>query len=198
MIGNKLCLLAKIYITFFKLGCISFGGGYAMIPLIEREVVEGRKWVDGKKIIDIFAVSGSLPGTIALNSSAFVGYCVAGVPGAISALLGNLTPSVIVVLTFSVIFMKFRENTAVKSAFKGIYPAIVGLVSYASYKFGKSAIGDVKCIAIMILAFCAALFLGLDPITLIVCGALTGIAITFVKSIFVLKRNKDAIAKDGE
>lgn len=113
-----------------------------MIPLIEREVVEKKRWVEKEKIVDIFAVAESLPGATALNTSAFVGYSVAGIPGAIFALLGNMTPSIIIVLTLSILFIKFSTYTAVKAAFKGIYPVIVGLIAYASYKIGKTAIKD--------------------------------------------------------
>ncbi len=198
MLKKKFKLLLEIYIAFFKLGSISFGGGYSMIPLIEREVVEDKKWVDKQKIIDIFAVSESLPGAIGLNSSAFVGYSVAGIPGAIFALLGNLTPSVIIVLTLSVVFMKFNNNPSVKSAFRGIYPAIVGLVAYASYKMGKTALEDKACIGIMIVTFCCSMFLQIDPIPLIVSGAIAGVVISSVKMIIKARRNSGVIMQEKE
>ena len=132
MSKDKLKLLSQIYISFLKLGSMSFGGGYAMIPLIEREAVEEKKWVEKEKLVDVFAVSESLPGAIALNSSAFVGYTVAGTPGAVAALAGNLTPSVIIVLTLSVLFARYSDNPVVSSAFSGIYPVITGLILYAA------------------------------------------------------------------
>ena len=110
---SKLRLLAEIYFTFLKLGSVSFGGGYAMISLIEREIVNEKKWVEKEKIIDIFAVSESLPGAIALNSSAFVGFSIAGIPGAIAALLGNLTSPVIIVLTLMIIFANIKDYPVV-------------------------------------------------------------------------------------
>lgn len=112
--GVDLKLLLEVFIVFFKLGCFSFGGGYAAIPLIEKEVVQNKKWLEQEKIIDIFAVSQALPGAIALNSSAFVGYSIAGIPGAIAALLGNLVPSVFIVfllisLLFNIAIMKWLK-----------------------------------------------------------------------------------------
>jgi chromate transporter len=181
MKNNKLKLLIEIYISFLKLGCVGFGGGYSMIPLIEREVVEEKKWVDKEKIVDIFAVAESLPGATALNSSAFVGYSVAGVPGAIAALLGNMMPSVIIVLIMSTIFVKYSTYPGVRAAFRGIYPVILGLITYAAYKIGKTAIRDVIGIIIAVLAFIGALFLHLEPIPLIIAGAAAGITISYVK-----------------
>lgn len=119
---ENLKLLLQIYISFLKLGFVSFGGGYSVMPLIQIEVVENRKWVEREKIVDIFAVSGSLPGAIALNSSTFVGYSVARIPGALAALLGNVTPSVFIVLILNILFTKYGAYPGVKSAFRGIYP----------------------------------------------------------------------------
>lgn len=180
---NKFSLLMEIFVTFFKLGCISFGGGYSMIPLIEREAVEEKKWVDKEKIVDIFAVAESLPGAIALNSSAFVGFSVCGIPGAIAALLGNMTPSVVIILSLSVIFDKIKDNSYVISAFRGIKPAIIGLISYAAYKIGKTAIKDPLCIAIAILSFVCAIILHIEPVKIIISGALLGILLTYIKNI---------------
>ena len=188
MIGKKIKFLAEIYITFFKLGSFSFGGGYAMIPLIEREIVYEKKWVEKEKIVDIFAVSESLPGAIALNSSAFVGYSIAGIPGAITALLGNLTPSVIIVLTFSILFMKFSTNTLVQSVFMGIRPAIIGLILYAVYKIGKTAVVDLAGVIIMIAAFGSTMFLHVSPIPVIIFGAAAGIAIKCIKTALDIKK----------
>ncbi len=178
-------LILEIFTTFLKLGCFSFGGGYAMIPLIEREVVEEKKWIEKEKVIDIFAVAESLPGAIALNSSAFVGYSVAGIPGAIAALLGNLTPSVIIVLTLSILLRQFNDNIYVQKAFLGIRPAIIGLISYAGYKIGKTAIKDLFGWIVMIIAFIGALFMNIPPIPLIIFGAVVGISYTTVSNVIL-------------
>ena len=156
-----------------------------MIPLIEREIVGKKEWVEKEKIVDIFSVAGSLPGAIALNTSAFVGYYVAGIPGAICALLGNMTPSVIIVLTISILFLKFSTYTAVKAAFKGIYPVIVGMK-------------DITCILIAIVAFGLSLFFDVEPIPIIIVGAIAGIVIVAIRSTKAYKSLKQPITKDGE
>ncbi len=181
MLKDKLKLLIQIYISFFKLGAVSFGGGYSMIPLIEREVVDNKKWVEKEKIVDIFAVAESLPGAIALNASTFVGYAVAGIPGAIAALLGNVTPSVTIVITLSALFSKLSAYPVVKSIFKAIYPVIVGLILYAAYKIGKTAVKDFTCLIFAAAAFAASMFLHLDPIPLIIAGIVCGLAVSRIK-----------------
>ena len=174
---EKIKLIIEIYVSFLKLGSVGFGGGYSMIPLIEREAVEEKKWVDKEKIVDIFAIAESLPGATALNSSAFVGYSVADVPGALAALIGNMTPAVIIVLTISALFMQYSNYPQVKSAFRGIYPVIVGLIAYAGFKIGKTAIKDLTGIIIAFVAFVLAIFFHVEPIPLIIAGAVTGILI---------------------
>lgn len=173
--------LGEIFITFFKLGCIGFGGGFSMIPLIEREVVEKKKWVEKEEIVDILAVASSLPGATALNASAFVGYSVAGIPGAVLALLGNMAPSVIIVLTLSAMFVKFSTYAVVKAAFKGIYPVITGLIFYAAYKIGKTSIKDKTGMIIGVVTLGCSMFLGIDPIPLIICGGISGVLITSIR-----------------
>lgn len=189
MSKNNLKKLLEIYFSFFKLGCFSFGGGYAMIPLIEHEVVEKKKWIEKEKIIDIFAVSQSIPGAIAMNSSAFVGYSIQGVTGAVTALLGNITPSVIIVLVLNILLSKFSSYPVVQSAFNGIRPAIIALIAYAGYKLGKTSIVDLTCLLIMVAAFIATFYM--HPIIMIIGGALTGITIAYVKSIYVVKKTKN-------
>lgn len=187
MLG-KMKILFEIYITFLKLGSMSFGGGYAMLSLMEREVVEEKKWVDKEKIVDIFAVAESLPGAIALNSSAFVGFSIAGISGAVTALVGNLSSPVAIVLALSLIYNQIKDLPVVVSAFTGIYPAIVGLILYAAYKIGKTAIKDSAGIVISLAAFSLATFLHQPPIPLILSGALSGLAL---KDVFTGIRQKN-------
>jgi len=187
--------LLEIYLTFLKLGSVSFGGGYAIISLMEDEVVERKKWIEKDKIIDVFSVAQSLPGAIALNASAFVGYSVAGIPGAIAALLGNLTPSVIIMVILSAIFTKFSENKYVQSAFNGIRPVIVGLITYAAYKIGKTAIKDIYSAFIALAAFVLAIVFHVDVIIISIGGIGLGLALYFIKLKF---RIIDKVGKEGE
>jgi chromate transporter len=178
---NKLKLLIEIYYTFLKLGTFGFGGGYSLIPLIEREIVENKKWIDKEHLIDTFAVAECLPGAIALNASGFVGYSIAKVPGAIAAMLGNITSPIAIVLTLSIMFAKFSSYPVVQSAFNGIRPAIIGLIAYSGYKIGKTSLKDATCFVIAICAFVGVLFLHLHPILLILSGAAAGIILSNLK-----------------
>lgn len=182
----------QIFLTFFKLGAFSFGGGYAMIPLIEREVCQNKKWVKQEKLYDVFAISEALPGAIALNASAFVGYTVAGIPGAIAALMGNLVPSVLIVWALIASFVQFRDSIHVQNAFNGIRPAVIALVTFAAYKIAKSGIKDWVTPFIFAGAFIACLVYKLPPVPVIFAAVVTGIA---VKAITAKTAEKESEAE---
>ena len=117
---EKLRRALTLFVTFFKIGAFTFGGGYAMIPLIQREVVENHKWITDDDILDIVAIAESTPGPIAINSATFVGYRVCGVLGSAAATLGTVLPSFTIILIISAILTQFQELEAVKFAFMGI------------------------------------------------------------------------------
>lgn len=177
---SELKILLKLYTVFFKLGLFCFGGGYAAVPLIEREVVEDKEWLEKEKIVDVFAVAQSLPGAIALNSAAFVGYSVKGIPGAIAALGGNLTPSVLIMILLSMLFAKFDESVYVLKAFSGIRPVIVGLILYATYKIGKTSIENIYCIIIAAIAFVLAIIFNVSVVLIILGGIIAGILLSLL------------------
>lgn len=173
--NKKISLLLEIFTAFFKLGSISFGGGYAMVPLIQNEVVAKKKWVAEETAVDIIAVAGSLPGAIGLNAAALVGYSIAGIPGTLVAIAGNLSPCVLIVLTLSVLFQQFSSSQAVQAAFNGIRPAVIGLIAYAAYKTGKTSIQNYACSVIAFLAFCAMMMAPMYIVLIITAGALAGV-----------------------
>ena len=121
-------MLLKLFTTFFKIGLFSFGGGFAMIPLIQREVIEKRKWINEKDFLDMLVLAQSTPGPIAVNTAVFVGYKTAGTLGAISATLGTVMPSFIVILLLALFFAEVRENRYVDAAFRAMRPAVVALI----------------------------------------------------------------------
>lgn len=174
-------LLIQIFITFFKIGPVTFGGGYAMIPLIEREIVEKRKWVRTKDITDIFAMSESVPGSIAINSATFVGYRVGGVIGAIVAMFGVLLPTFCIVVLLSIFFLKVQNNPGVEAAFVSIRATIVALITYAAYKIGKTALIDKTTFFLIIATVLVLLFVHIHPVLIIVCGGAVGILIVYVR-----------------
>lgn len=170
-------MLWTIFITFFKIGAFTFGGGYAMIPLIEREMVEGKGWINREDIVDILAVSQSLPGAIAINSATFIGYKIAGMAGAISATLGVILPSVIVITVIASVFVAFKENMIVQKVFAGIRSAVVALIAVAAWNIGKSSIKDAIGLIIAIGAFIASVIFDIHAIYIILGGIVLGLII---------------------
>lgn len=174
-------MLFDIFKTFFKIGAFTFGGGYAMIPIIQKEVVENKKWMGNEEFLDSIAVTNSLPGALAINSATFVGYRTAGLPGAIVAALGATMPSFIIVLIIAIFFSSIKDNAIVKDIFGGIRPAVVALIAYAIVTLAKSA-GVTKInISIGVIAFALIFFAGIHPIYVIIIAALAGWLIFKVK-----------------
>ncbi|SDE20396.1 chromate transporter [Paenibacillus sp. UNCCL117] len=174
-------LLGQIFWSFFKIGPVTFGGGYAMIPLIEREVVQKRGWVEGKDIADIFALSESIPGAIAINSASFVGFRVAGIPGAVAALTGILLPTFAIVIGLCAAFLQVRDHPKIEAAFVGIRAATVALIVVAGIKIGRTAVLDKATLLIVIGTIPLMLLVHINPVVLIIAGALAGMALAAVK-----------------
>ncbi|MGJ9385270.1 chromate transporter [Salipaludibacillus sp. CF4.18] len=174
-------LLVQIFMIFFKIGPVTFGGGYAMIPLIEREVVEKRGWVKPQEITDIFAVAESVPGAIAINSATFIGYRVAGIAGAIAAMTGVLLPTFCIVVMLSLFFLQVQDNPKVEAAFVSIRATIVALITYAAIKIGKTAAIDKTTIILIAVTVAVMYFVHIHPVLLIISGGLLGIGIIGLK-----------------
>lgn len=173
--------LFQIFWTFFKMGPVTFGGGYAMIPLIEREVVEKKKWVKTEEIADVFAIVGSIPGAIAINSSTFVGYKIGGIKGAIAALLGVFLPTFLIVVVLSIIFLQFQSNPKIEAAFQAIRASIVALIAYAGYMIGKTAIIDKTTLILSLGSFVLLFFSPIHPVLIILMGIILGILLVNLK-----------------
>lgn len=177
----NLKLLTQIFMTFLKIGPLTFGGGYSMIPLIEREIVEKRKWVKTKEISDILAVAGSVPGGIAVNAATFVGYRLVGVSGAVAAMLGVMLPTFCFVVLLSIFFLEVQGNPKMEAAFVSIRVTIVALITYAAIKIGKTAAFDKTTMALTAITVGVLYFVHIHPIVLILGGGITGIVIIHVK-----------------
>ena len=133
----KLKKLWQVFVTFFKIGAFTFGGGYAMIPLIQRESVEKRKWVTDEDILDIVAIAESTPGPIAINSATFVGYRTCGVMGSVAATLGVVLPSFGIIFAISFVLRQFQDLKAVQYAFNGIRAGVLALLCKALWGMYK-------------------------------------------------------------
>lgn len=131
--------LWQVFATFFKIGAFTFGGGYAMIPLIQHEAVEKKSWVTDEDILEIVAIAESTPGPIAINAATFVGFRVAGYPGAVFATLGVVLPSFLTILAISFVLRKFQENLYVQYAFRGIRAGVLALIVKALWGMYKKS-----------------------------------------------------------
>lgn len=166
-------MLLDIFLTFFKVGAFTIGGGYAMLPIIQREVVDNKKWLGEEEFLDSIAVTNSLPGPLAINCATFVGYKTAGFPGAVSAALGAVMPSFLIILVIAVFFGTIQENPIVEHIFAGVRPAVVALIVYALVKLVKSMGISFINISISLGVLLLILLLDLHPIvTIIICGIL--------------------------
>ena len=168
--------LIKMFFSFFKIGAFTFGGGYAMIPLIEEEVVSKNNWLNKEEFMDILVVSQSFPGALAINCSTFIGYKIGGVVGGIIAILGVTLPSFIIILLVATVFMQFRENYYVNLAFKGITAAVPMLVLVGIVSLAKGVKRNTQNIVIGIIALIALEIFNIHPLIVILISALYGIA----------------------
>lgn len=130
--------LWKLFFTFLKIGAFTFGGGYAMIPLIQKEAVENQKWVTDEDILNVVAIAESTPGPIAINAATFVGYQVAGFAGSLAATLGVVLPSFVLILILSYVLQQFQDLKVVAYAFKGIRVGVIVLLLKALWKMFKA------------------------------------------------------------
>ena len=134
---SKWKTLWQVFATFFKIGAFTFGGGYAMIPLIQRETVDNHKWVTEDDILEIIAIAESTPGPIAINSATFVGYRTCGVLGSVAATLGVVLPSFVIIFAISFVLRQFQELKAVQYAFNGIRAGVMALLCKALWGMYK-------------------------------------------------------------
>lgn len=167
--------LWELFLAFLKIGLFTFGGGYAMIPLIQRETVEKRHWITDQNILEITAIAESTPGPIAVNAATFVGYRAGGFYGAVLATLGVITPSFIIILGVSYILETFEQLATVRYAFFGIRAGILGLIVRAMWSMYRQCPKNPFSCSLMGIAFCAAVFLRLDVILVIICCAIAGL-----------------------
>ena len=179
-------MLLQLFTTFFKIGLFSFGGGFAMIPLIQREVIERRKWIGEQDFLEMLVLAQSTPGPIAVNTAVFVGYKTAGVAGAIMASLGTVMPSFMAILMLALFFAEVRDNRYVDAAFRAMRPAVVALIV-------APLIGLVKGMRWYLMAVSAAValavwYFGFSPAYLIALALVVGVVIAVVNGRRGVKR----------
>lgn len=187
--------LLHIFWVFFQIGLFTIGGGYAMLPIIQKQVVETQGWMSDEEFLDALSLTNSLPGPLATNSATFVGYRIAGVPGAVAAISGAAAPSVLIILIIAAIFQNLVEYPIVQAIFNGVRPAVAALILYSLVKLGKSArILEYLNWLVALLGFIAIAVFDLHPILVVVCAALYGL---FARGAVVRVVNARRSGKEG-
>lgn len=166
--------LIELFISIFKIGAFTFGGGYAMIPLIEEEIVNNKRWLSKDEFVDILIVAQSLPGALAVNTSIFLGYKISGILGALTALMAVILPSFFIILIIAIFFMKFRDNYYVNAAFKGITAAVPMLVLVGAISLSKGLSKNLRTILTIIIALIALMFFNIHPVLVVVISGVYG------------------------
>lgn len=169
----------ELFVTFFKIGAFTFGGGYAMLPLIQKELVEDKKWATEEEVLDYYAIGQSTPGIIAVNTATFLGYKQKKIPGAIVATLGIVMPSLIIISLLASFFSLFLEYEVFQKAFKGVNVVVAVLLISSVIKMGKKSIISKSGIIIFIAAFLAVVLLHVSTIWIILTSILLGLLLYF-------------------
>lgn len=167
--------LLRIYLTFLKIGAFTFGGGYAMLPLLQKEVVERNNWATEEDLLDYYAIGQCIPGIIATNTATFIGHKRHGIPGAIAATLGMITPSYIIISIIAAFIQNFADLAVVQHAFSGIRIAVCVLILSAVIKMGKSSIKTLPCFMVFLVALLVLLIFSPSPVFVIIAAAILGL-----------------------
>ena len=167
-----------LFLTFARVGVMTFGGGYAMLPILEREVVDGKGWATSEELMDYYAVGQCTPGVIAVNTATFIGQKQAGNLGGIVATLGIVFPSLVIITAIAGVLTNFSHLAVVQNAFAGIRVCVCVLVFNAVVKLWKNAVVDKWSLLLFLAVFLLSLLLDLSPVIFVIVTALSGILLT--------------------
>lgn len=171
--------LWSLFITFAKVGVMTFGGGYAMLPILEREVVTNHGWATSEEMLDYYAIGQCTPGVIAVNVATFIGNRKRGIPGGIVATLGVIFPSLLIILSLASVLQLFQDNVYVQKAFGGIRIAVCALIASTVIKLAKKTVRSIIAAIITIASFCLEIFLGVSPIIIVASVIVFGLIMYF-------------------
>ncbi len=183
---SKLRKIFTLFSVFFRIGAFTFGGGYAMIPLIQKEVVDNKKWASNDDLLEVIAIAESTPGPIAINTATFIGYRIAGFFGAFCATLGVVLPSFLIIFFLSFLLRKFGDNQYVVYAFKGIRVGVLALIIKALYTMYRQIPKNAFSYVLMGLVFILTAFLKIDAFYCLIGCAVCGV----VSSLIAKRRGK--------
>ncbi len=177
---KKLKLLFSLFLTFMKIGVVTFGGGYAMIPIIERETAQKHKWIQESDLINVVAISESTPGPIAICAATFIGYEVAGFFGAFFATVGVVLPSFVIIFIISLFLRQFEELKIIKYAFFGIRAGVLALIVKAVISMFKQSPKNIVAYIIMAMSFVLVTFFSTNVLVIILSSAVVGLCATLI------------------
>ncbi len=169
--------LLQLFLIFARIGGFTFGGGYAMLPMLQKELVENKKWTTNEELIDYYAIGQCTPGVIAVNVATFVGFRKKGVLGAIFATLGMVTPSLIIVGSIAAFISGFQDYEVVQWAFSGIRAAVVALILSSMWKIAKKSLVDIFAGAIFLVVALVSFFTDLSPVIFVLSAGLLGLVL---------------------
>lgn len=165
----------NFFLTFFKVGLFTFGGGYAMVPIMERELVQKNEVINSEDFFDYISVAQSFPGPIAVNLSVLLGYKIHGFLGAILALLGTVLPSFVIILIISLFYAKTRNSTILNGFFSGVIPVVPALLVFSFISIFKKSNKQSSTLVLIGITFLAVAFLGINPLFIILGGVIIGL-----------------------
>lgn len=171
-----------LFLAFFRIGALTFGGGYAMLPMFKKEIVEKHNWCTEEDILDYYAIAQCTPGVIAVNTASFVGMKKKGIAGAVVSTLGVVAPSIIIITFIAAFINHFSDNVYVKHAFAGIRLAVCSLVTVTIYGLLKKNVKGIVTALLTVMAFVFTYFLNISPIIAVLVAAATGIVTNVIKN----------------
>ena len=186
----KLCL--SLFLIFARIGAFTFGGGYAMLPLLQREIVEKRQWATEEELMDYYAIGQCTPGVIAVNTATFIGFKKKGILGAICATLGVIAPSIIIILILAAFLNHFADYPVVQHAFNGIRVAVCAIVAVSIFKLARKGIVDIITVLILVAAFCVSVFLHISAIYIVIGAAAAGILVRIIQRNYKARGGSDS------
>ena len=175
-------ILIELFISFMRIGGFTFGGGYAMLPLIQKEIVERRGWASEEEVLDYFTIGQITPGVIAVNTATFIGYKKAGVLGGMVATFGVIFPSIVIISIIAAVLTNFAELPVVIHAFNGIRACVCVLILIAVYNMGKKSVVDVFTALIFIITAILTIMKVTSPVILVIVAGLIGVVFQLIKA----------------
>ncbi len=170
-----------LFLTFARIGVCTFGGGYAMLPILQREVVEKRAWTTEDELMDYYAIGQCTPGVIAVNTATFIGYRQRGISGAICATAGVIFPSLVIIIVIAAFIQQFAHLPVVQNAFSGVRIAVCALVVQSVWKLAKKSVVDLPTALLLLITFAAVAFFGISPVVMVIFAGAAGILLGLVR-----------------